>query len=768
MLLTMVLAGMFFSLAAASISLPLSPSGHIVVMVDLSPSTRGAMYRDPAFLRRRIAQLIGERPSGSTNSPRVDVIHFGQSNHAATMDSPLDEIPSERTVFDPPGADAVVLFSDGRFDRPAWSPPVFMALDAGLDQPVDASIRKLVWRDGAIDVTVQSDGSPSDPRDLVVTGDSRAVASSTRPVNPGQSVLAIPIDPSIGRWRAEISGKDLWPENDALSLDAPTPRSRQKWWIGQSARAPAGWTNLSTAALPMDEIDYLAASVIVLDNISAGELTPARIERLEEYVRDCGGSLVILGGDQSFGAGLYSGTGLERLSPLASVPPAPAQRWMFLMDFSGSMSNPAENLSNPPAPFGNSAIVSQSSLATAAVGGLLPRLPPGDAVTIGSFSDRITWWTTDKTARDLSKEPLVAPSGVAPSGPTNLEPALNEIAGGDSGGSALPVNLLLLSDADVRIDHPAELTAALSKRHVHVFVLALARGSGLGVLQQIASGTGGFLLDQSDPTGWPEAARQLLRGAMGDAIGTEAINVSFVNEAKNVPGAIVERWNRTWLKTGAAEIAQGQASMAPKSDSDAAARTMAAEWRVGLGKVSAAAFAAGEEQATALADLAAGAPVDPRLSVWVDPGSPLRVRVDARTPQEFIDHLTPLLRLVSADGGSGDDQLIPMKQTGPGRYEAATAAPRSPVVAVVTVDGEVAARIPVAGRYAAEFDAVGNDLDALNNLAKASGGRLILPNDTKPIDLPPTGEFDLSPWLAMCGAAAAGWALFLWKQKAAG
>ena len=491
----------------------------------------------------------------------------------------------------------------------------------------------------------------------------------------------------------------------------------------------------------------------MLDNVLASELSAARMGRLEQYVRDCGGSLVILGGDEAFGAGLYSGTALEALSPLASVAPSPAERWMFLLDFSGSMANPLEGATNPAI-----ASVPESNLATAAVGELLPRLPPGDPVTIGSFSDRITWWVTDRAASELAKGPLMAPTGVVPSGPTNLEPALNQIAGEDS---SMPVNLLLLSDADVRIDHPTELATALSKRHVRLFVLALARGSGLGMLQQTASATGGFVLDQADPTGWPETARQLLRGAMADAIGTEPMEVRFLSEAAAVKGGTIQRWNRTWLKTGAAELADG----VDRSGGDAVARAMGARWRVGLGQVCAVAFAADLQQATAMADLVAGSPADPRLSITCDAGAELRVRLDARSPDGFMDGLSAEVRLVGSGANGVGDRTVAMRQVGPGRYEIVTAAPREPVLAVVIVGGQVAGRIPIAGRYAAEFEAVGNDLDAMKDLSSATGGRVVMPDETGRIDLKlPSDELDLTPWLAFFGVAAVVWGLAAWKR----
>ncbi len=765
-----VSAGLFFALAAGSMVLHLSGGGRVVVMVDLSPSTRGADYRQPGVLQRRIGQLIGDRP--------FVVIQFGESNRAATIDSPLEEIASQRTNFDPPTADAVVVFSDGRFAAPAYSPPVYFVVDAGLEHPADAAVRKMEMRGGEIAVTVESTGREN--RILTISGDSAATqpaqpgspraTATTHPVAAGESVIVVPVDGARGRWRAEVSGGDLWPENDALTLDLPPPMLRQRWWIGDGTRAPAGWIAKSPDDLPMDELDYLTADVIVLDNVSASELSAARMSGLERYVRDCGGSVVILGGDKSFGAGLYSGTPLERLSPLASVAPSPAQRWMFLLDFSGSMSNPAENAGNPAI-----ASVPQSNLATAAVQELLPRLPPDDPVTIGSFSDRITWWVTDRAASELSKAALSPPAGVVAAGPTNLEPALNQIAAGDS---SMPVNLLLLSDADVQIDHPAELAAALARRHVRLFVLALARGSGLGVLQQLASATGGYVLDQSDPTLWPQAARQLLRGAMTDAIGTQAMEIRFINDASNVTGETIQRWNRTWLKTGGTVVAEGVpgAPTTPTTTSSVTSpRPMAARWRVGLGQVCAVAFTADARQAMAMADLVAGAPVDPRFSITCDAGSELRVWLDAAGPEGFINDLAAEVRLVAAEaaGGTGgpvgaDDRVLPMRQTGPGHYEMATTAGREAVLAIVTVNGEVAGRIPVAGRYAREFDAVGNDEQAMADLASATGGGVVQPNQTGPIDLKMLAwELDLTPWLAFCGVVAVIWGLAAWKRAGA-
>ena len=41
------------------------------------------------------------------------------------------------------------------------------------------------------------------------------------------------------------------------------------------------------------------------DNVPAFQLTDAKMENIEKYVRDLGGGLLVIGGSQSYGAGGY-------------------------------------------------------------------------------------------------------------------------------------------------------------------------------------------------------------------------------------------------------------------------------------------------------------------------------------------------------------------------------------------------------------------------------------------------------------------------------
>lgn len=87
--------------------------------------------------------------------------------------------------------------------------------------------------------------------------------------------------------------------------------------------------------------DLSSFDLLVLDNVPAFQLTHAKMERIEKYVRDLGGGLLVIGGSQSYGAGGYFRTPLERILPVDMRPPArlelPQIALLFVLDKSGSM-----------------------------------------------------------------------------------------------------------------------------------------------------------------------------------------------------------------------------------------------------------------------------------------------------------------------------------------------------------------------------------------------------------------------------------------------
>jgi hypothetical protein len=495
-------------------------------------------------------------------------------------------------------------------------------------------------------------------------------------------------------------------------------------------------------ALPSAGTAFLAPSVIVLDNVAAGELSGAQQAALEQYVRDLGGALVIAGGEHSFANGQYSGSELEALSPLASAPPTPSVHWMLLADSSGSMSQQAAGEAT------------RWQLAAGAIARLLPNLPPADPVSVGSFAAELTWWSDGKAARETAARSW-PPAGLSPNGPTNLAAALERIAREADG--AMAGELLVVSDADTTIDHPDELAARLKAKRIRLHLLAIGDGRGLETLRGMTAATGGTLRRELEPRKWAGEVRQMLAAAWPKRLIESAVNVRFAGDlAPLLSGRAVAPWNRTWLKKDATEL--GGATYEGESV------PLVGRWAVGNGEVIACGFAPTSAEVEAMAQRIARPPRDPQFTVTWDAGPGLVVRVDAGDGGRYLNGLALRLEVAEAEGDASRGMMQEVPQVAPGRYEIALPAPRAASFATLRHEGRVIDRVAVAGRYAPEFDAVGNDYAALRTLAERTGGRLIDRAWTKAIDFPfPRRELTLGPWLALAAAAVVGLGLVRWR-----
>jgi len=695
------------------------------VLVDLSPSTRTADYRQRQQLDARIAELLGNAKY------RLSFFADGILTPAPATPT-LADVACEKTVLPPLEGDVVLVFSDMRCALPDAGPPTYVVIDSALEQPIDAAVTRLEIRGNQASAALRNAGQP---RALTITG---ANNSSPFLAPAGSYTVDRTLRSDASGVTAQLSPGDPWPENDALSA-IPLPAAvAQHWWVGSSS-AGADWKSFTPDALPTDAGAYLAPAVIVLDNIPAAQLDDVRQQRLRQYVGELGGGLVILGGNHAFAAGRYVGSTLENLSPLASVPPRPTMRWSLLVDGSGSMS-------------AQEAGGTRWGAAVSALANLLPHLPPDDLVDVGSFAEKLTWWVTGKTVRQTQEQTL-PPNDVYPHGPTNLEPVLLQIAGAADG--TMPRQLLLISDGDVQIDQPAALIDLLRRKQIRLHVLAIGNGSGLATLRHIAAATGGAVVQRMDPRQWSSGAAELLGSAMATNFQHTAVSIRFENELADLPPRSVDAWNRTWLKNDAHELAGANAN--------GMRVPLTATWNVGEGHVAAAAFNATNESLEALVKLVTQPPRDSRFTVVWQIGPSLGVRVDAVDGKTYLNGQSVTLRLFRT-GPSGGESEATVPQVEPGRYALQIPAPRSPVFAELRVHGNVIDRVAVAGRYAPEFDAIGNDHAAMRMLADRTGGDVITPAMKRPIDFHwPQRSEPISSWLAGLGGVLAACGLVCWR-----
>lgn len=719
----------FIALAAGGLAVMRPTPRPIVVMVDLSPSTRAAGFRDRDTLRRRIAELIGDAPH--------EVTFFAeQARQIDESVTTLPDLPATRTAMPDAGETAaVVLFSDGRLMAPRILPPVFAVVDPSLDPASDAAVTSLDVRSDVASISMRNTGTAA--RAMSLKG---IEGEGTVAVNPGAFTLTRRLAPGAFEVSATFAPGDVWPENDALRASAPPRTDAERWRVG-TTNAAAKWRIVSANELPADSARYLATSVVVLDNVAADALTAAQQSALDHYVRDVGGGLVILGGARAFAAGAYAGTTLDALSPLASTPPEPTTHWLLLADASGSMNQDVDG-KRTRWQFAADAIISAAK-----------QLPPADVLSIGSFAADVRWWLDGQPVSGMLSRRL-PPDDVRPGGPTNLEGALNHVAA--MRDANLPKQLLLATDGQAAIDGAEGLATQLKSRNIHVHVLLIgdvARANGLPALRSIVDATGGTLRIENDPANWAKRLQEAVRAAQPNEVRRNAVTVRFLGPLTSLPPVEVNLWSPTWPHP----------QTTPLADAELAGQrlTMAARWNIGEGRVAAVAFAPTEQVVEAVAKLVERPPRDPRFKVSWDANSTVRVTVDAVDGKSYLNGERFVLE-TSEHGGTWSSQ--PLQQTAPGRYEASIAAPPRGAIARVRYDGAMLDAIAVPERYPAEFDAIGNDRAALTDLARRTGGVVIEPGVTRKLDIPaPRRVVPAVSFLALAGAIFVLAGLIRWR-----
>ncbi len=167
---------------------------------------------------------------------------------------------------------------------------------------------------------VSRDGNPLDPMSIRLKA--------------GTNVIDIPNQLSDGGYHEfEVTVIPQNPENDTFAanntayaftqVEAP---GRVLLVRGKPELQTALYDALRSTGVPVDAgtVNTLPGSVkefarydcVILDNVNAFTLAPQQMTELERWVKEFGGGLVLIGGDDSFGPGGYKDTPLEEVAPV--------------------------------------------------------------------------------------------------------------------------------------------------------------------------------------------------------------------------------------------------------------------------------------------------------------------------------------------------------------------------------------------------------------------------------------------------------------------
>ena len=445
------LAAVALCVAAAGLSLRCDRPAEIAVMVDVSPSTRGALLRDPKAVAQRLAPLLNGRPAS--------VHYFADGLQANDAEANVS-----RTRLDVPTCDAVVLLSDGRFDAPPSLPPVFAVVDPSLDRSGDG---RVVAIDAGTRPTVSTavDG-PS--RTLTVTG-ARVATEKLQ----GQQVIALrDVQRQV---TATLNSGDRWPENDSMTVPVP-PATAERWSVDSPV---PGTRAIAAVELPTSLAGYVGVSSIVLPTTAA--IDDARAAVLRHYVEQLGGTLILSGPPAA------ASTTLRAIEPLSAVPPKPSGQWTILLDASGSM-----------------ATAGRWPAALAAAERAIDSIGANERVSLVTFA-RSPQVVVDRGTPASVKTALQGLAATSPGGPTGLRAGLEAIPADETG----PTRVLLVTDGDADLGDRAELVDRLKAAKVQVFALLAAPAPSM---ERLASDTGGAAMVKIAPADWANALEALAAG----------------------------------------------------------------------------------------------------------------------------------------------------------------------------------------------------------------------------------------------------------------
>lgn len=339
------------------------------------------------------------------------------------------------------------------------------------------------------------------------------IASREQRLTPGVHVVTFADElRGAGLYEYEVvvnSTEDGVPQNNALQrfiTVAGPPRVLHAYSSADESRA-------LTAALTAQGIDVVAMnatampgflhrltefSLIILNNVSAFELSLAKMALLEEFVRTSGGGVITIGGDRSYSAGGYQGTPLEKLLPVTMDIPAeikiPSLVVTVLIDRSGSMSATAQ---------GQEKLTIAKNAAFAAI----EVLNPLDRLGVLAF-DNDHEWIVPPTEASHKQAIATRLRQLNAGGGTNLLAALREAANVMREQPAKLKHLIVLSDglSDSAGDSPEAFDAqivALARDRITVSTVAFGGDANQPLMARLAHLGKGRFYFTDDPNNVP-------------------------------------------------------------------------------------------------------------------------------------------------------------------------------------------------------------------------------------------------------------------------
>ena len=339
------------------------------------------------------------------------------------------------------------------------------------------------------------------------------IAERTVELKPGDTVVRTPVTaatPGFQSFRAELEATaDAVSDNNGLAAFV-TVRGPARVLVVEgvpgdgealaAALAAAGLAveRVAPEAAPLTLAGLAAFDVVVLVDVSA-EALGARMELLQQHVRDLGRGLVVIGGEESYGLGGYANTPLEAALPVStqmrSEQQLPQVALGLTLDKSGSMGRchaaPGETAPGRMIQSG----IAKIDIAKEASLQSLRLLSPTDEVGIVAFDSQARWVAQ---RRPLAQQPAIADQlgSLHAEGGTNIYAGLHEAVQSMLTSQARVRHIILVTDGWSRTGDFDALLDQLNGAGITLSVIG-AGGGASDFLRGLAERGGGRYYDAS-------------------------------------------------------------------------------------------------------------------------------------------------------------------------------------------------------------------------------------------------------------------------------
>lgn len=801
-----VLTALILGLAQPRILRP-ATERSVAFLVDASDSV-------PAAERARAEAFVGEAMKGMAADDRAAVVVFGDRAlvDRAARPGRLEAIRSHpgggrsdlgaalrlgSAVLPADTGRRLVLLSDGRANQGALDRQAELARAQGI--PID--IVPLAAAVGNAETLVAALEAPSSSRvgqrfdvtavvrataagrgRLQIFDDDAVLLDRAVELAPGDNRFSVPVTvdaPGFHRYRALlVPERDGRVENNqaaAYTSVAGPPKvlvvaadpDRAGPLVSALEAAGRSPELVAPDRVPAGLLGLASYDAVVLADVPASALSREAMDALLAFVRDLGHGLVMIGGEDSFGAGGYKDTPVEKALPVEmevrDKEKRPDIAIAFVVDKSGSMGETGGG--GGPGGFGGGA-ANKLDLAKEAVLQASELFEPEDQVALITFDDRsfVTWPLQPHTAPgDFER----AVSGVQIGGGTNIYAGMAGGVGQVENADAALRHVILLSDGWSDAGGYERLLQQMNHVGVTLSIVGVGQGSA-PYLKDLAEDGGGRYYAVEDPADIPQV---LVEDTM-TALGTYIIEERF----QPVPGS------RTDILSGLDPASlpplNGYNGTTAKQSAQVALWShledpVLAQWQHGLGRAAAWTSDLKRQWAADWVDRPEFGTFAVQLVDWTLPapdseGFAVETAIEGGTATLGLRASDPAGRSLNdlaveahLAGPDGANLTVPLVQSAAGHYRAAVDLPAEGAYLVRLVGRDAAGAIvgaQTAGLvvpYSPEYaDPADQPTDPrLFRLAEATGGR-VLDDPSRAFD-PVQGvtrATDLWPWLFLLAA----------------